>query len=146
MAIVVGADGSPESQQALRWAIEEGRLRNTTVRAVHAWDYPPMFGASDPFFVGAGADLPLIDPRDLEKLAETRLADAVAEVSADPGSVEHEVVQGQPAECLLEAAKDAELLVVGSRGHGGFKDLLLGSVSQACVQHATCPVVIVRGA
>jgi nucleotide-binding universal stress UspA family protein len=144
MAIVVGADGSDESQRALRWAIEEARLRNSTVRAVMAWDYPPLLGAADPFFVGAAPEPPMIDPRDLEQVARTRLAEAVEAVTDEPDLVSHEFVQGQAADCLLEAAKEAELLVVGSRGHGGFTELLLGSVSQACAQHATCPVVIVR--
>jgi nucleotide-binding universal stress UspA family protein len=144
MTIVVGADGSAESQQALRWAVEEGRLRDTTVRALHAWEYPPLLGAADPFFVGSVPEPPLVDPRDLEEAARALLAQAVADATDDLEGVVQEVVQGAAAACLLEAAKDAELLVVGSRGHGSVGGLLLGSVSQTCVQHATCPVVVVR--
>lgn len=144
MAIIVGADGSAASKEALRWAIEEGRLRNTTVRAVFAWEAPPVMSSADPFFVGVGQEPLLIDPWDMEKLAETRLANAVAEVSPDPGAVEQAVVRGHAADRLVEEAKDAELLVVGAHGHGGIGQRLLGSVSQACAHHATCPVVIVR--
>jgi nucleotide-binding universal stress UspA family protein len=69
----------------------------------------------------------------------------VAEATSDPDAVEEEAVQDHPAQRLIEAAKEAELLVVGSRGHGGFAGLLLGSVSHACAQHAGCPVVIIHG-
>jgi nucleotide-binding universal stress UspA family protein len=145
MTIIVGVDGSPESSRALRWAIEEAQLRNTAVRAIYAWEYPPLLGAGDPFRVGAAEKSLLIDPKELQQLAETRLADAVAEATSDPDAVEEEAVQDHPAQRLIEAAKEAELLVVGSRGHGGFAGLLLGSVSHACAQHAGCPVVIIHG-
>jgi nucleotide-binding universal stress UspA family protein len=145
MTIVVGVDGSAESNKALRWAIEEARLRNTTVRAIYAWEYPPVLGGGDPFLGGPAERPLLIDPQELRVLAEARLAVAVAEATSDPDVVKQEAVQGHPAESLLEAAKGAELLVVGSRGHGGFAGLLLGSVSYACAQHAGCPVVIIHG-
>lgn len=143
MAIVVGVDGSAESIEALRWALEEGRLRKTNVRAVHVWQFP-LVTTGDPF-VGSGFNPIPIELSELRKLAESRLADAVAEATTNPEAVEQELVEGHPAESLVEAAKDEELLVVGSRGHGGFGGLLLGSVSQACAHHARCPVVIVRG-
>jgi len=142
MAIVVGVDGSAESIAAIRWAVEEGRLRKTAVRAVHVWQYPLM-STGDAFF-GPGFDPLPIDPGELRELAVAGLADAVRKATDVPDAVEQEVVEGHAAEGLVEAAKDAELLVVGSRGHGGFGGLLLGSVSQACAHHARCPVVIVR--
>jgi nucleotide-binding universal stress UspA family protein len=143
VAIVVGADGSEVSNVALRWAVEEAGLRGTTVRAVHVWDFPPLLGAADPFFVGSVPEPPLVDGDDLEAAARALLARAVAEAAVDTAAVRQEVVQGQAADRLLEAAKDEELLVVGSRGHSGIGELLLGSVTQACVRHATCPVVVV---
>lgn len=144
MAIVVGVDGSPESLQALRWALAEAKLRKTTVRAVHAWQYPRTMVISDPFLGGPEVDPLLIEPSELEGAVEGRLAELVRGVASEPDAVEQRVVQGNPAESLVEASKDAELLVVGSRGRGGFSGLLLGSVSQACAHHAHCPVVIVR--
>jgi len=144
MAIVVGVDGSAESIKALEWAIDEARQRKTSVRAVHVWQYPPLLRTGDPF-LGPGFDAQPIEPSVLEELARTRLAEAVAQATAEPDSVQQDVIEGpHPAETLVEAARVAELLVVGSRGHGGFGSLLLGSVSQACAHHARCPVVIVR--
>jgi len=143
MAIVVGVDGSAESVEALRWAIEEARLRKTTVRAVLVWQYQ-LTSTGDPFF-GPGFDPLPIEPGELRELAAARLTGAVEHATADPKAVEQQVVEGHPAEMLVEAGKDAELPVAGSRGHGGFGTMLLGSVSQACAHHARCPVVIVRG-
>jgi nucleotide-binding universal stress UspA family protein len=130
--IVVGVDGSEASKRALRWAIEEGRLRHVTVRAVHAWQYP----VSDAW---AGVPVNIYDV--LEEDAKEQLASIVAE--ADGEGVEQVVVLGAAPWALLDASRDAELLVVGSRGLGGFKGLLLGSVSQQCVHHALCPVVVI---
>lgn len=137
--IVVGVDGSPESKEALRWAIEEAQLRQATLRAVHAWTYPAMF---------AGAYVPpeMVDANRLSQDAREALDAAVAEVAGDDphAYIERVVEHGPPAQVLVEAARDAALLVVGSRGHGGFTGLLLGSVSQQCAHHAPCAVVIVR--
>jgi nucleotide-binding universal stress UspA family protein len=141
--IVVGVDGSEESNEALRWALAEARLRGTTLRAVHAWTLPVTVTVS-----GYGG----VTPIDMELLSFARdAADEllagvlreVAEEAPDIG-VERAVLEGPPAAILVEEAKSAELLVVGSRGLGGFRGLLLGSVSQQCAQHALCPVVIVR--
>jgi nucleotide-binding universal stress UspA family protein len=143
VAIIVGVDGSAESIEALRWALEEGRLRKTPVRAVHVWQYPLMMSTGDPFF-GPGFDPLPVEPSEFRALAESRLAAAVAEAAPADGSVEQELLEGNAAEALIDAAKGAELLVVGSRGHGGFAGLLLGSVSHACAQHAQSPVVIIR--
>ncbi len=84
---------------------------------------------------------------DFRENAEKTLADAIS-VAVDPGSgvpVRPLAIEGNPAQVLLDAARGADLLVVGSRGHGGFAEALLGSVSQHCVQHASCPVVVIRG-
>jgi nucleotide-binding universal stress UspA family protein len=139
--IVVGIDGSDESNAALRFALEEARLRGATVEAVHAWGYPPT--AFGPGFIAA------IDAELIETLhkAAADVIDRALEEAGDVGDLEvaHATPEGPAAPALLEAARDAELLVVGSRGRGGFTGLLLGSVSQQCAHHAPCPVVIVRG-
>lgn len=134
--IVVGVDGSPESQQALRWAAEQARLAGSTLRAVLAWQLPVGYGL---------ADLPAPD---WSAHASQTLATAVAAAcdKDDAATVEQEVVEGETAEMLLRRALDADLLVVGSRGRGGFSGLLLGSVSQHAAAHAPCPVVVHHGA
>jgi nucleotide-binding universal stress UspA family protein len=139
--IVVGVDDSEGAKVALRFALEEAKLRQATLRAVHAWQFGSI-GA--PGIEGAypviGADL-----SDLHRAAEAALEAAVEEVVSDRGEVgvERRVVEGAAASVLVDESRDAELLVVGSRGRGGFAGLLLGSVSQQCAHHAACPVVIV---
>jgi nucleotide-binding universal stress UspA family protein len=135
-AIVVGIDGSEQSKAALRWAVEEARLRGVSVRAIYAWSLPP---------VAAGAGVMIATNFEALQRDGERLVDAaVAEVDAEGVEIERASVEGSAARVLVEAAQGAELLVVGSRGHGGFVGLLLGSVSQQCAHHASCPVVIVR--
>jgi nucleotide-binding universal stress UspA family protein len=146
MAIVVGIDGSNESLEALRWALGEARLRGTGLRAVRVWEYP-FVAPSAEWTLGTPTPQPVaVDPQDVRHLAETQLAQVVSEVEPNGTGVriEQEVIEGHPANALVEASKGADLLVVGSRGHGGFAGLLLGSVSQACVHHAHCPVVVIR--
>lgn len=137
-AIVVGIDGSDGSRAALRWALEEGRVRDATVHAVFAWHSSPVAGLAS---IGA------FPARDLiEEAARTELARIVDEEQladrTDP-EVVTSLVESSPAPALLEAADGADLLVVGSRGHGAFSGMLLGSVSQHCVTHSPCPVVVV---
>jgi nucleotide-binding universal stress UspA family protein len=134
--IVVGVDGSSGSIDALRFALDEARLSNATVKVVAAWHVPPLA-------YGAGWSVPS-DDESFRLSSETKLAKALEEAgAADCGvNVTSEVVRGQPAEVLCETSKGADLLVVGSRGLGGFRGLLLGSVSQQCAHHAPCPVVI----
>ena len=147
MTIVVGFDGSDASKEALRWAVAEARLRGTALRAVRAWEYPFIPPAVEPFPAGPMMEGgSAMDTSGLQENHEARLREAVAEIAGDPAGVEIEltVVEGHPAEVLVEAAEGAELLVVGSRGHGGITGMLLGSVSQAAVHHARSPVVIVR--
>jgi nucleotide-binding universal stress UspA family protein len=137
--IVVGIDGSPAATAALEWAIGEARLRGARLLVVQAWGVPVLAYAT-PY--GAGPTVELVDS---ERKAAAAALDAVVErVDTEGVDVRRAVVEGSAAQSLLEAAEDADLLVVGSRGHGGFAGLLLGSVSQQCAQHALCPVVIVR--
>jgi len=137
--IVVGVDGSDESKEALRWALEEARLRDATVRAVYAW--------RDPYVLAPGFGLP--EDFEFDALRERAVETLDAVVAEVAGKTSHVPVEGVVAEgpagsVLVQAAEGAELLVVGSRGHGGFVGLLLGSVSQQCVTHAPCPVLVVR--
>jgi nucleotide-binding universal stress UspA family protein len=140
--IVVGIDGSEAAKNALRWALEEARLRSAEIVAVHAWEAPPAMPEPGP---APGFDLVEILP-EVEEAGE-RLVKAVVEgVVGDDSdvTVEPVAIQGPAASVLVEAARDADLLVVGSRGHGGFTALLLGSVSQQLAHHAPCPLLIHR--
>jgi nucleotide-binding universal stress UspA family protein len=139
--IVVGVDGSPASRAALRWAVRQAELTGATVHAVTAWQYPVATG-------GYGwAPVAVLDDTSLQEASEKVLADEVGEVVGGRSDlrVRPESIEGNPAQVLLEASAGADLLVVGSRGHGGFASALLGSVSQHCVHHAKCPVVVIRG-
>ena len=135
--IVVGVDGSASSQQALRWAARQARLTGAELHAISAWDYPTT---PEWAFVLETGDR-------WSENARKDVDDAVT-ASLDPDDaerVQRSVVQGYPARALLDAAADADLLVVGSRGRGGMVGMLLGSVSQHAVTNARCPVVVVRG-
>jgi nucleotide-binding universal stress UspA family protein len=138
--IVVGVDGSPSSKAALAWAVRQAELTGASVEAVIAWHYPVLAGGV-PF-----APIGETYIADYGEYAALVLDGAVLEtVDAEgPVKVSSTVREGNAAQVLLDASAGADLLVVGSRGHGGFTDALLGSVSQACVHHARCPVVIVR--
>jgi nucleotide-binding universal stress UspA family protein len=141
--IVVGVDRSAGAQAALRFALDEARLRQARVRVVHAWQFRPYGRRAGfegvPLVLGADID-------GLHRAAAAELDAIVAEAAPGAGGfgIEKRVEQGDPATVLIDQSRDADLLVVGSRGHGGFASLLLGSVSQVCAQHAACPVVIVR--
>jgi nucleotide-binding universal stress UspA family protein len=134
-SIIVGVDGSAGSRLALDWAVGEARMRHGRVRAVTAWDYPP---------VTVGMEGLRWDPDIFEQVARTTQADALKRVDAEGVSLTGEVTQGPAAAVLLKASKDADLVVVGSRGLGGFTGLLLGSVSTQTLNHAGCPVLVVR--
>jgi nucleotide-binding universal stress UspA family protein len=140
--IVVGVDGSPSSREALKWAIRQAELTGAGIEAVIAWHYPVMAG-------GYGwAPISPDQDTDFRGIAEKVLAAEIAE-TVDPASsvrVSQLVVEGNAAEVLLDSAAGADLLVLGSRGHGGFAGALLGSVSQHCAHHARCPLVIIRRA
>ena len=141
--IVVGVDGSASSIRALRWAVGQAALVGVPVEAVTAWQSPETYGMDfgwAPVWSDNGA---------LAAAAEKVLSDSLAQVTdgqqagRPPAEVVPRVVQGHPAQVLLEAARGAQLLVVGSRGHGTLAGVLLGSVSQHCVHHAPCPVLVV---
>jgi nucleotide-binding universal stress UspA family protein len=138
--IVVGVDGSTSSRAALAWAVRQADMTGAEVDAVIAWHYPVMVGGV-PF-----APIGALDTADYGDFAAKVLSDAVSEIVEPDGRVKVSLTvrQGIAAQVLLEASDGADLLVVGSRGHGGFTEALLGSVSQACVHHARCPVVIIR--
>jgi nucleotide-binding universal stress UspA family protein len=140
--IVVGVDQSEGARAALRFALEEAKLRRATLRVVHAWQYG-YIGATgvEGAYPALGGDI-----KELRAGAETALAETLRESipEADTVEIERRVVEGRPAAVLVAESRDADLLVVGSRGHGGFTGLLLGSVSQQCAHHAACPVVIVH--
>jgi len=137
--IVAGVDGSPSSLSALRWAIRQAGLTGATVDAMISWHYPASEGGYGWAPIGVGTAF------DFKDNAGKVLADAIA-AACDPGSVTVRalVVEGNAAQVLIDASDGADLLVVGSRGHGGFTEALLGSVSQHCVHHAHCPVVVIR--
>lgn len=149
--IVVGVDGSPESDAALRWALEEGRVRDATVRAIYAWEQPPLdVATADAGFGTPGLALPT-PPTEymeirhaIEDEANRLLPEALERAggAATGVEVEQQVVEGLAGDVLVEAARSADLLVVGSRGRGGLKGLLLGSVSQHTLHNAPCPVVV----
>jgi nucleotide-binding universal stress UspA family protein len=134
--IVVGVDGSESSKQALVWAVRQARLTGAVVEAVIACEYLNAYGYPLP-----------VRGVDIFELATKAVKDAITEISADTdgAAVRYRVVEGNPARVLLDASTGADLLVVGSRGHGGLGEALLGSVGQDCVHHATCPVVVIRG-
>jgi nucleotide-binding universal stress UspA family protein len=143
--IVVGVDASEGANAALRWAIAEARLRETRLRAIYAWTltYPQVEGYG--YLVGTLDALPAGGMSDQRRAAEQVLERATARLEPEAAGVdiERHVVEGPAADALVDAAAEADLLVVGSRGHGGFVGLLLGSVSQQCAHRASCPVVIV---
>jgi nucleotide-binding universal stress UspA family protein len=139
--IVVGVDGSDGARRALEWAVAEARLRDARLVAVHSWELPPLGISAGPF------DPPTpLDPDLMQRVASAARELLDRELDAvDLSGLEVDKLAEprNPADALLEAAREADLLVVGTRGHGGFTGLLLGSVSQQVSNHAPCPVVIV---
>ncbi|HVM67565.1 MAG TPA: universal stress protein [Acidimicrobiales bacterium] len=133
--IVVGVDGSDSSRRALEWATGEALLRGATLEAVIAWHRPPEMS-----YPAVPID------NDFEGDARQALANEL-DAMLGPGAqgVVRRVEPGSAAPVLIEASRGADLLVVGSRGHGAFTGMLLGSVSRHCTAHAHCPVVVVRG-
>jgi nucleotide-binding universal stress UspA family protein len=137
--IVVGVDGSDGSKHALEWAAAEARLRGVPLKAVLSWQWPTSLYTEAGW---AGIDGEVID--DFRALAEQRLDETCAALAdADGLELRRAVVEGPAASVLVEAAAAADLLVVGTRGHGGFAGLLLGSVSQQLAHHSPCALVIV---
>ncbi len=134
--IVVGVDGFESSRAALRWAIHQAKLTGAVVEAITAWQVP----------AGAGL-VPASDMPDYQDDARMVLTEAITEMCMVDTDVEvrPRVADGRASQVLVDASEGADLLVVGSRGHGGLAEALLGSVGQYCVHHAHCPVVIMRG-
>lgn len=156
--IVVGIDGSPESKQALQWGVEEGRLRGAEVQVVYAYGRPEE---QNPYAMAYWPSSELADVAKSERewrnnqlqrgrqRAEALVHGVVHEVVPRHSPVRVEplvVLDSRPVRALLQRARDADLLVVGSRGRRGLSGLLLGSISQQCVAKAPCPVVIVGSA
>jgi nucleotide-binding universal stress UspA family protein len=147
--IVVGVDGSAGGDAALRWALEEARLRGADLHVVHAFEQPPPPIGVTP--IGPPGPVGEVTPDELADLrrsaaaaAQNVLDDALARTGAGEGgvSVHGSLVQADAATALVESARDAALLVVGSRGHGAVHELILGSVSHTCARTARCPVVV----
>lgn len=137
--VAVGDDGSRRAATAVAYAVEEARRRNTALHVIRAWS---ITSADRP------EDVPLgITPTILEMQASTLAVqkDRVARmVDGDDMEVHVHVVRGPSAQALIKASETADVLVVGTRGRGGFKSLVLGSVADQCIRHAICPVIVVR--
>ncbi len=149
--VVVGVDGSAGSNEALRWAVVEARLRKSPLRALHALKFDYEVATVHGSTVRGGvfrslSSLGGTKASEIRGAAEDLVEAAIAGIAntADELEIEREIVVGDAADVLVNAVGSDDLLVVGSRGHGGFTDMLLGSVSQYCAHHAPCPVVIVR--
>lgn len=136
--IVVGVDGSEGSRAALEFAVHEAQLRRAALRLVCAWSVPSMAYSGGLVMSGDAGDV----YREAAEHAVRVGCEAVAKIDPEL-ECETVTVDGQPAHVLVEESRDATLLVVGTRGHGGFASLLLGSVSHQCAHHASCPVVII---
>jgi nucleotide-binding universal stress UspA family protein/uncharacterized protein (DUF2267 family) len=135
--VVVGVDGSESSKAALRWAARMAPAIGAEIEAVITWQFPGIYAWTVGVAEGRRPDV------DAGKLLDDALADVFG--SDRPANLVTRVREGGASHELLAASSDAALLVVGSRGHGGFAGLLLGSVSTACAEHATCPVLVVHG-
>ena len=132
--IVVGLDGSEGSKDALRWAARQATLTGASLDVVMTWEVPVV-----PYGVWTGYDAGGQAQETLDATVEEILG------RSNPGQVVATVTEGRPEWALLQAARKADLLVVGGRGHRPFACLLLGSVSRHCASHASCPVVVVPG-
>lgn len=137
--IVVGVDGSENSLDALRWGAREAAAHGCTLHAVSTFSTPIM---------STGYEMAVVDPADLQAAADAALGAAVDTVRneglLDDVEVDTVAVEGHAGERLISMSENAQQLVVGSRGHGGFMGLLLGSVTTYVVNHARCPVTVVR--
>lgn len=132
--IVVGVDGSAASLDAVGWALRQAQLTGCDLEAVTAWHVPAQYGSE--FYA---------EPMDWKAIANEILDTALHEVGSEsPVSITRTIAPGHPAEVLTASSAGADLLVVGTRGHGGFAGMLLGSVSEYVVAHAHCPVLVVR--
>lgn len=131
--VVVGVDGSPGSQSAVRWAAQQATLTGATLRAVSSWRWPNYITRVPP-----GIDLAKDTKRILDEVLEQAL------IGSEDLTVTRHVVEGPPGPVLVAQSHDASLLVVGAQGRAAFTGMLLGSVAEHCVRHGSCPVVVVR--
>ena len=140
--VIVGVDGSPPSTTALAWAARYADALGASLRAVLAWHYPSA----------AGLPPEVRTPEPVRSQVEQSryeiLDKAIESACRDLPTmkVDRKVVYGHPAQALIDESRNADLLVVGSKGHGGFTGMILGSVSTHCVTHASCPVTVVKRA
>lgn len=134
--IVVGVDGSDSSVRALDWAARQAELTGHVIEVITTWEWPTNYGWTVP--LPEGWDPQADTTKTLDRILD-QLRQAHPRVRVRP-----RVVEGHPAPVLIEASRGAELLVVGSRGHGEFAGMLLGSVGEHCVTHAHCPVLVAR--
>ncbi|MGQ1839010.1 universal stress protein [Kocuria turfanensis] len=134
-AVVVGVDGSEQSVEALRWAARIAPALGASIKVVGAWDYPPEYAG----YVPLGSD-------NFDEITRKRVDKAIHQAFGEdvPEGLTTTVEFGHPSKVLVRESEDASMLVVGRRGHGGFRGLLLGSVSAACVSHASCPVLVIH--
>ncbi len=138
--VVVGVDGSDTSVAAARWAFEQARLTGSDLEVISAWQVSSSWGLAWGIAMPIDADF---DPAAITKTMVDQIIDTL-KTEFPTVSVSSRIEEGHPSEVLVAASRRAELLVVGSRGHGGFSGMLIGSVSQHCATHAASPVVIVR--
>jgi nucleotide-binding universal stress UspA family protein len=137
--VVVGVDGSDPSVAALTWASRYGAATGATVRAVRVWHYPTAAGLPP-------GKTPEPVETEVEGWVREELSQAVTKANPDSSAqVETKIVYGHPAQALIDESRGESLLVLGHRGHGGFAEALTGSIVIHCVNHADCPVVVVRG-
>jgi len=138
---VVGIEGSGGAKAALRWAIQEAGFRGGCVDVVTAYSHTRIPVSPDFNYV----PFDVVNLREEVERMQTTVVDEVLAAIGEPDvEIRRQTVEGRPADTLIRAAEGADMLVVGSRGRGGFRGLLLGSVSQQIAQHGSCPVVIVR--
>jgi nucleotide-binding universal stress UspA family protein len=140
--VVVGVDGSPSSAAAMNWAARYARAMGATLRVVLAWHYPAAAGQ---------APVGVAPPSVTAEVEQSRndIVDKTIAAAFDGRPevpIERKIAYGHPAQVLIDESADADLLVVGNRGYGGFTGMVLGSVSTHCVTHAHCPVTVVRSA
>jgi nucleotide-binding universal stress UspA family protein len=136
--VVVGVDGSDPSVAALSWASRYGAATGATVRAVRVWHYPTSAGLPP-------GKTPEPVETEVEGWVRDELTQAVTKANPDSSAqVETKIVYGHPAQALIDESRGESLLVLGHRGHGGFAEALTGSIVIHCVNHAACPVVVVR--
>ena len=140
--ITVGIDGSPNAHRALDWAVQEAVARNTGLTVLTVHPVIASWVTGKPVTVSADQGLLNQERRAAEEATETALKDARP---GQPASVQVRSIAGFPAEELIGASKDSDMLVIGARGGGGFHRLTLGSISDQVAHHAACPIVIVPG-